>query len=172
MTLDNQTRGQTPSQTPSPQRPRRGAARLVVFAMLVGIGWSVGIDVYNRFFVRQQEIIMDRFAAQVDPFIIQAANGGGLYMRFDGFDGRLAGYTTNFYFRGNYILYPQRVLVADPSVAINTPDQILAANSDYSDQWLINHDVPTELTYIMRRDPNGGLPSLGMQLHSTTKPSQ
>jgi len=128
----------------------RGAATIAVATMLVGIGWSVGIDIHDRFIVRGQDIIMNRYATEIDPLITQAAAGNGVYMRFVHFDGAIAGFTTNFYFRANYILFPQRVLVGDPSAAINTPDQVLAANFIPDNAWLLSHDVPTLVTYYYR----------------------
>jgi hypothetical protein len=139
-----------PETSHSGQSNRRGAAMVVAAAMLVGIAWSVGIDVQDRFFTRRQEIIMNRYATESDPMIAQAAAGGGLYIRFIGFSGRVGGYASNLYFRANYILFPQRVLVGDPSAAINTPDQIVAANFVPDNSWLVSHNVPTILTYFYR----------------------
>ncbi|MGA3066126.1 MAG: hypothetical protein ABSF29_04680 [Tepidisphaeraceae bacterium] len=128
----------------------RGAAMLIVAAMLCGIVWSVGIDVYNRFFIQGAgwpQIVMTRYAVESDPMIARSAGGGGLYMRFVNFGDR-KGFITNLYFRANYILFPQRVLVGDPSAPINTVDQVLAANFIPDDSWLLSHNVPTMLTYF------------------------
>jgi hypothetical protein len=136
-----------------PPRRRRGLALLVAAAVIVGIGWSVGIDIQERFVVGIQTILMNRYANDVDRSLIDAAAGNGIFIRFLGFEGHQRGYCTNLYFRANYILFPNRVLVGDPSAPINTADQILAANFLPTDKWLLDHQTPTVVTYACRVDP-------------------
>jgi hypothetical protein len=140
---------QTPNHTPG--NPR-GAAIVVVVGMFVGICWSIWIDVQGRFATNREVIGVSRYVTGVDPYLTDAAAGGGLYLRFVGFDGH-GDYAANYYFRANYILFPQRVLVGDPSDTINTATQILAANSPRDESWFLAHGVPTVLTIYCRPNP-------------------
>src|SRR5580658_10921515 len=88
----------------------RGLALVVAAAIIIGIGWSVGIDINERFYVGIQNILMDRYAKDVDRSVITSAAGDGLFIHYIGFEGPRRGYCTNVYFRANYILFPKRVL--------------------------------------------------------------
>jgi hypothetical protein len=129
-----------------PPAKGRGAAMIFAAATLLSIAASVGFDITGRFMHSYQEIIMSRYG-RVDEQLTQAAHGQGLYLRFTNFQGEIAGYVTNFYFRAVYILYPQPVLVGDPSVVASLPYKVLAGNFDPTDQWLLQHNIHTVLTY-------------------------
>ncbi len=123
----------------------RVIAKLMIGAAIFGIGWSVWVDVYNRLILGEQQIGLNRYTQDVDPYFVKFANGGGLFMYLVGFE-KFGDYATNFYFRANYVLYPQRVLVGDPSAPINTAPQISHAQFLPDDQWLKEHQTPTILT--------------------------
>jgi hypothetical protein len=127
-------------------------AKLMMGAAIFGIGWSVWLDADDRLILGQQQVGLNRYAQFVDPPLEKIAGGGGLYLHFVGFE-RFGDYATNFYFRANYVLFPQRVLAGDPSVPINTPTQILEANFLPDDAWLKEHQVPTILTIICTPNP-------------------
>jgi len=115
-------------------------------ATLLSIGGSVGFDVADRFVLRRPEIAMSG-CARVDEGLTVAAYEHGLYLRFINFQGRMLDAVTLIYFRACYILYPQPVLVGDPSVVANFPDQVLAGNFEPTDQWLLQHGIHSVLTY-------------------------
>jgi hypothetical protein len=151
----------------------RGLALVVAAAIIIGIGWSVGIDIYERFYLAIQNTLMDRYAKELDRSIIDSAAGDGLFIHYIGFEGPRRGYCTNVYFRANYILFPKRVLVGDPSAPINTGDQVLAANFRPDAKWLVEHDVPALLSIAVHVDPlTGRLDFRYASLHAeaTTQP--
>lgn len=115
-------------------------------ATILSLGGALGFDIADRFVLRRPEIFMRQYA-RVDKELTLAAHGQGLYLRFSNFLGEIAGFSTNFYFRAVYILYPQPVLVGDPSVVASFPDQVVANNFEPTDQWLFQHGIHTVLTY-------------------------
>lgn len=119
---------------------------MIHLAAIASIAISIAIDASKNFYVHYMERVTARYV-RVDHEAYQAAPSGGLYLRFVNFRGNKIGFLTNYYFRDVYVLYPQRVLVGDPSIVINTPQEVLAANVPQTDAWLLAHGLTHALLY-------------------------
>jgi hypothetical protein len=116
----------------------------------------IGYDV-NRQFVDDALPKLSQPYALWDGWLEQAtAPGRGIFLKFDGFPERWAGYAQNIYFRAVYFLYPQPVLVSGPTATINKGQDLLKNNSLPSDQWLLDHGVDSVMSIVM--DPKHDVP--------------
>jgi len=76
-----------------------------------------------------------------DEYYTRAANGKGLFLRFENFEGPLRGQTTSEYFRAVYLLYPGPVFASHDGVCINNAEQLLGANFQPDHQWMVDRGI-------------------------------
>ena len=127
-------------ESPSPKSGRI-LPRLGGLIIVTSIGLCIGFDVYREFSLRAPDQLNQSYA-RWDGFIRSgAAPGRGVFLKFVNFPEKVAGYTTNIYFRAVYELYPRPVLVADPGFVVNKPLQLLEGNSVPDDRSLRDRDV-------------------------------
>jgi hypothetical protein len=81
-----------------------------------------------------------------DATVRSLAQGNGLYLHFAGFPDDMGAFVFTYYLRSFYALYPQNVLVGEPSEIIFSVEQLLAGNFDPSSSWLLDHRTWTEVT--------------------------
>jgi len=97
------------------------------------------------------QLFQERGLAIMDKRLRDVADGGNLELHFIGFDpadfhiGLAMG---QFYFRGNYALYPHRALVGRSDKIVNSPLDLAATNVVPDDSWLRQHDVHAVRTFI------------------------
>jgi hypothetical protein len=97
-----------------------------------------------------------RSYANLREKLILASGRDGLFIRFIGFETGDA--TMNrIYNYAVYAMYPKRVLVGDPSLLANGPEEITAVNKPRDDSWLVEHHIGSVLT--VKR--TSGEPELG-----------
>jgi hypothetical protein len=120
------------------------------FFVAVSLICCIWSDIYRAYFDpktsnnHQGYLLWEQWLAQA------TAPHHAIYLNFDFPDaGKSAGFAQTIYFLGNYWLYPQRVLVADPSIPIGEGHDILKNNSYPGDRWLLDHDVLSVMTIIM-----------------------
>jgi hypothetical protein len=86
-----------------------------------------------------------RSYANLREKLILASGSDGLFIRFIGFETGDA--TMNrIYNYAVYAMYPKRVLVGDPSLLANGPEEITAVNKPRDDSWLREHHIGSVLT--------------------------
>jgi hypothetical protein len=139
---------------PAPQPPAilKWSLRILVIA---SIGLCIDSDM-NRLFVLKKP---DRIAAPYklwDGWITSAARGRGLFLKFDQFPPRAAGYAQNIYYRAVYVLFPRPLLVAGPATKVTNGNELLKENEYPGDQWLRSQGVDSVMTIQM--DDVQGLP--------------
>jgi hypothetical protein len=134
--------------TPHPPAILKWSLRILVVA---SIGLCIKFD-FNRLFVLKKP---DRIAEPYklwDGWITDAAAPGrGLYLKFDQFPIKAAGYAQNIYFRAVYVLFPRPLLAAGPSTKLSNGDELLKNNEYPGDQWLKSQGVDSVMTIQMDR---------------------
>lgn len=80
----------------------------------------------------------------------------GIFLQFDNFPDAAAGYVQTIYFHSVYMLYPRRVMVADPSIKINSAFDVFPNNTYPSDDWLRSWRIGSVMSIEM--DPKQKLP--------------
>jgi hypothetical protein len=135
------------------QETLKWSLRIVI---LTSMGLCIGFDV-NRVFVNQGLSKLSEPYGLWDGWLESStAPGRGIFLKFDDFPESTAGYAQNVYFRAVYVLYPQRVLVSDPSATINKGQELLKYNSLPSDRWLLDQGVDSVMSIVM--DPKHNVP--------------
>jgi len=120
------------------------------------MGLCIGFDA-NRVFVNQALPKLSQPYGLWDSWLENStAPGRGIFLKFEDFPERWAGYAQNIYFRAVYFLYPQWVLVSGPSATINKGQDLLKNNSLPSDRWLLDQGVDSVMSIVM--DPKHDVP--------------
>jgi len=128
--------------------------RIVVVASFVCCLWS---DIYREYFDPSTANNRHGYALWQHWIEEWTFPGRGIFLQYDFRDqGKNPAFAQTIYFLGVYCLYPQRPLVADPSILINDGHDILKNNSYPSEQWLMDHGVSSIMTIVM--DPRRDLP--------------
>jgi hypothetical protein len=118
------------------------------------MGLCIGFDA-NRVFVNEGLSNLSDPYARWDGWLEEAtAPGRGIFLKFDDFPDRWAGYAQNIYFRAVYVLYPRRVLVCGPSATINKGQDLLKNNLLPSDRWLLDQGVDSVMWIVMDLNHN------------------
>jgi hypothetical protein len=117
---------------------------LLAIVVITSMAWLDLMD-WRRRSSKESEVYM-KFMANWDTESVAAANGKGLFIRFQNLnEPRVREDTTRIYFRAVYLLYPQPVIVAHEGAVINTTDQLIAANFQPDARWLAERGIGTVL---------------------------
>jgi hypothetical protein len=129
---------------------------LLRIVVLTSMGLCIGFDANRVFFTEGLAKISGSYALW-DGWLEEAADSGrGIFLKFEDFPDRWAGYTQNIYFRAVYVLYPRRVLVSGHSTTVNKWRELLENNALPSDEWLRDQGVDSVMTIEL--DPNHHVP--------------
>ncbi|HEX5053496.1 MAG TPA: hypothetical protein VFZ65_17085 [Planctomycetota bacterium] len=99
----------------------------------------------------------------VDELFGRRLSPGNTWLRFEGFRGGLDGdgvFLTQVYYRGNYIAWPRRVFVADPSVVVNDGEPMAAASEPPGPER--RQALGVRWVVVIARSP-AGVPSIDVQ---------
>lgn len=139
--------------SPASQQILKWSLRIII---LTSIGLCIGFDI-NRLFVLKKPDKLAHPYALWDGWIENAtAPGRGLFLTFDSFPPRGAGFAQNIYYRAVYVLYPRPLLAAGPGTKISDGNELLKHNEYPGDQWLLKQGVDSVMT--IRMDPRQNLP--------------
>jgi hypothetical protein len=145
-----------PELLPSASSPaRRSHAVLVVAAAsLVSLALALSQDFRERFYDQIPKSAADGYH-QTDLLAQRYSHGTGLFLRFIGFTSlpqNIRYYPINVYLRVTYALYPQRVLLAQPTDSISMLQDIETFNFTPDNPWLIAHKLGAMLIYDVQPD--------------------
>jgi hypothetical protein len=131
--------------------------RLMQVAVVISLICCIWSDVYREFFDPSTSNNRRGYALWEYWLEESTIPRHAIFLQFDFPDkNKNAAFAQTIDYVGTYHLYPQPVLVADPSVLINDGHDILRNNSTPSDSWLRDHGVGSVMSVIM--DPQKNLP--------------
>lgn len=85
---------------------------------------------------------------QIDDLFENQLPTGNIWLQFEGFKPQDEGMMTAVYYRGNYIIYPRRIYVADPATVINNGQPIILAHESFSDLLAANLEIEWKVTFF------------------------
>jgi hypothetical protein len=120
------------------------------------MGLCIDSDMNRLFVLKKPDRIAEPYKLWDGWIASAAAPGRGLFLKFDNFPPKGAGYAQNIYFRAVYVLFPRPLLAAGPSTKLSNGDELLKNNEYPGDQWLRSQGVDSVMTIQM--DEVRGLP--------------
>jgi hypothetical protein len=92
-------------------------------------------------------MMMDIYAVS-EGDLVRAADGQNVAVQFENFRTEDGGYAQNYYFLGNYAIWPHRMYASDAPAVINTGFDLLDQSFSPSVDWLRRHDCAGIITYF------------------------
>ena len=96
---------------------------------------------------------------ETDTSVLEAARGGNILLRFEGFDEGYPGTPKSraafIYYRSAYALYPKRAFVGDSAMLINRSADVISSDFDPDERWMDENDVRSILQVEYR--PEAGI---------------
>jgi hypothetical protein len=139
--------------SPKSQEILKWCLRILILA---SIGLCIDFDMNRLFVLKKPDRIAEPYKLWDGWIASAAAPGRGLFLKFDQFPPKAAGYAQNIYFRAVYVLFPRPLLAAGPSTKLSNGNELLKNNEYPGDQWLRSQGVDSVMTIQM--DEVHGLP--------------
>jgi hypothetical protein len=114
---------------------------LIAFVAAINLGISATASLEDRFGNNRRPRELKLYADLDNVFQRLSQQSTPIFLKFGDLTGSDIGFASTIYFRAVFTMFPNPVVVGDPSTSLFFAADILPANIDRNDGWLIAHHI-------------------------------